>query len=237
MANFLAKADSTIILATDFEEYGKIYGRLQDSATRIMAFQYYGRAITMDTLDADKEKFAGEALELAKQVHDKQAAAYISGAVYNSLKNPSNADLFKFGMANYSAGNYKKADSIFCGTYESKYPNEVYGYLWCAKSKQAQDDSLNSQGLAVDAYEKLASFARSIPDSAKYKSQIVGAYFYLASYYNDVKKDKQKAIFYMQKVLEVDPTNPSAPKIVELLSKPSKQAAQKSKGGPSTSGK
>ena len=63
-------------------------------------------------------------------------------------------------MANYSAGNYKKADSIFCGTYESKYPNEVFGYLWCAKSKQAQDDSLNSQGLAVDAYEKLASFAQ-----------------------------------------------------------------------------
>jgi tetratricopeptide (TPR) repeat protein len=237
MGNFLAKADSTIILATDYEEYGKIYGRLQDSATRIMAFQYYGRAIAMDTLDADKAKFAGEALELAKQVHDKQASAYISGAVYNSLKNPSNSDLFKYGMANYSAGNYKKADSIFCGTYESKYPTEVFGYLWCAKSKQAQDDSLNSQGLAVEAYEKLASFARSIPDSAKYKSQVIGAYFYLASYYNDIKKDKQKAIFYMQKVLEVDPTNASAQKIVEMLSKPPKQAAQKSKGGPSQSGK
>ena len=34
---------------------------------------------------------------------------------------------------------------------------KVFGYLWCARSKQAQDDSLNSQGLAVDAYEKLAS--------------------------------------------------------------------------------
>jgi tetratricopeptide (TPR) repeat protein len=198
-----------------------------------MAFQYYGKAIYMDTLDADKAKFAGEALELAKQIHDKQGAAYISGTVYNSLKNPNNSDLFKYGMANYSAGNYKKADSIFCGTYESKYPNEVFGYLWCAKSKQAQDDSLNSQGLAVDAYEKLASFARSIPDSAKYKSQIIGAYFYLASYYNDVKKDKQKAIFYMQKVLEVDPTNASAQKVVEMLTRPAKQPAQKSKGGPS----
>ena len=78
-------------------------------------------------------------------------------------------------MANYSAGNYKTADSIFCGVYETRYPNEIFGYLWCAKSKQAQDDSSNSQGLAVAAYEKLAQFARSIPDSNKYKSQVVGA--------------------------------------------------------------
>jgi tetratricopeptide (TPR) repeat protein len=237
MGNFLSKADSSIILATDYEEYGKIYGKLQDSATRSMAFQYYSKAIFMDTLDSDKAKFAAEGLELAKQIHDKQAAAYISGAVYSSLKNPNNSDLFKYGMANYSAGNYKKADSIFCGVYETKYPTEVFGYLWCAKSKQAQDDSLNSQGLAVAAYEKLAQFARSIPDSAKYKNQVVGAYFYLASYYNDVKKDKQKAIFYMQKVLEVDPTNASAQKVVEMLSKPAKQPAQKSKGGPSQSAK
>jgi tetratricopeptide (TPR) repeat protein len=134
-------------------------------------------------------------------------------------------------MANYSIGNFKLADSIFCGVYESKFPNEIYGYLWCAKSKQAQDDSLNSQGLAVDAYEKLAKFARSIPDSAKYKSQIIGAYYYLASYYNDVKKDKEKAVGYMQKVLEVDPSNASAKNIIDMLTKPpAKQAAPKGKG-------
>jgi tetratricopeptide (TPR) repeat protein len=229
MANFLAKADSSVILATDYEEYGKIYGRLQDSATRSMAFQYYAKAISMDTIDSDKQKFAAEGLELAKQIHNKQAAAILSGAVYNSLKNPSNSDLFKYGMANYSAGNYKTADSIFCGVYQTKYPTEIFGYLWCAKSRQAEDDSLNSQGLAVQPYEKLAQFARSIPDSSKYKSQIIGAYFYLASYYNDVKKDKQKAIEYMQKVLEVDPTNPTAKNIIDMLSKPPKQPAAKPK--------
>jgi tetratricopeptide (TPR) repeat protein len=229
MANFLAKADSSVILATDYEEYGKIYGRLQDSATRSMAFQYYAKAISIDTIDSDKQKFAAEGLDLAKQIHNKQAAAILSGAVYNSLKNPNNSDLFKYGMANYSAGNYKTADSIFCGVYQTKYPTEIFGYLWCAKSRQAEDDSLNSQGLAVQPYEKLAQFARSIPDSNKYKSQIIGAYFYLASYYNDVKKDKQKAIEYMQKVLEVDPTNPTAKNIIDMLSKPPKQPAAKPK--------
>src|SRR5580704_5188203 len=70
MTNFLAKADSTIILATDYEEFAKIYGKLSDSATRSMAFQYYAKAIMVDTLDADKMKFSTEALDLAKQIHD-----------------------------------------------------------------------------------------------------------------------------------------------------------------------
>ncbi len=59
MANFLAKADSSIILPTDYEEFGKIYGKLSDSVTRSMAYQYYAKAIMMDTLDGDKMKFAG----------------------------------------------------------------------------------------------------------------------------------------------------------------------------------
>ena len=234
MSNFLAKADSTLLLSTDFEEYGKIYGKLSDSTTRSMAFQYYAKAISMDTLDVDKQKYASEALDLAKQLHDKQAAAIISGAMYNSLKNPTNSDLFKYGTANYQAGNYKTADSIFCGVYISKYPNEIFGYLWCARSAQAEDDTLNSKGLAVAPYEKLAQFARSSPDSAKYKSQIVGAYFYLAGYYNDVKKDKPKALEYMQKVLEVDPTNTSAQKIIDVLNQ-KKQPANKPKSGPNQS--
>ncbi len=123
MANLLAKADSSQLLATDYEEYGKIYGKMPDSAQKSQAFQWYAKAIAMDTLDSDKQKFATAALDLAKQIKDKQAAAVISGAMYNSLKNPTNSDLYKYGMANYSAGNYKTADSIFCGVYESKYPN------------------------------------------------------------------------------------------------------------------
>ena len=229
MENYFAKADSSIYMSTDFEEYAKIYSKFSDSVSKSHAFQYYAKAIMLDTMDTDKQKYATEGLDLAKQIHDKQDAAYISGTLYNSLKSPTNSDLYKYGMSNYSAGNYKKADSIFCGVYESKYPTEIFGYLWCAKSLQAQDDSLNSKGLAVGAYEKLASFARSIPDSAKYKTQTIGAYFYLASYYNDVKKDKAKAIEYMQKALEVDPTNVAIQNILTVLTKPPKQSATKPK--------
>lgn len=231
MTNFFSKADTSSergldykILPTDYEEFAKIYAKMPDSASQSQAFPYYSLAIGLDTVPENKEKYANEGLVLAKKLGNKQAAAMLSGAMYAASKNPSNSDLFKYGMANYSAGNYKKADSLFCGIYESKYPDQIYGYLWCAKSKQAQDDSTNSQGLAVDAYEKLAKFARSIPDSAKYKDQTVAAYYYLASYYNDIKKDKPKAVEYMQKVLEVDPSNATARQIIEQLTRPPKPA-------------
>jgi len=97
-------------------------------------------------------------------------------------------------------------------------------------SKSAEDDSTGSQGLAVDAYDKLAQFARSSPDSAKYKGQTIEAYFYLASYSNDVKKDKPAAISYLQKVLEVDPTNATAKQFIDILTRPpARQSAQKPK--------
>lgn len=238
MTDFFRKADTSAergldyeILPTDYEEFAKIYSKMPDSTSQVQAFPYYEKAISTDTLVSNQERYATAGLELAKKLKNIPATAQLSRALYATQKVASNSDLYKFGMANYSIGNYKLADSIFCGVYESKFPDEIYGYLWCAKSKQAQDDSLNSQGLAVEAYDKLAKFARSIPDSTKYKSQIIGAYYYLASYYNDVKKDKGRAVEYMQKVLEVDPGNASAKNIIDMLTKPpARQPAPKGKG-------
>lgn len=232
MNSFFAKADTSMVMGTDYEELAKIYARAPDTPTKNEAFKYYKEAIKRDTLLENKTKYINEALDLAKKLGNKSAAADLAATLYATKKNPTNSDLYNWGFANYQAGNYKTADSIFCGMYESKYPSEIFGYLWCARSKQAQDDSLNSKGLAVDAYQKFIQIARSSPDSAKFKNQVVGGYFYLASYYNDIKKDKQQAIGYMEKVLEVDPTNPSAQGIINALKKPPpKQTAQKPKTG------
>jgi hypothetical protein len=162
------------------------------------------------------------------------------GVGYPFIKNPVNSDLFNWGIANYQAGNYKTSDSIFCGMYTSQYPTEIFGYLWCARSKAAQDDSTNSQGLAVDAYQKLGAMARSLDstakaagsaDSIKYRGQALSSYFYLASYFNDIKHDKPAAIFWMEQVLVVDPTNATAPKIITALSKKPTAAPAKPKAG------
>lgn len=196
----------------------------------------YQLALARDTTQTGKQDIVKEAADLFKKKGNKVLSADWIGKGYALNKNPSNTDLYNWGFANYSAGRYKTADSIFCGIYETKYPNEIFGYLWCVKSKIAEDDSLGSQGLAIDAHQKLAAMARALdstakanngPDSIKYRGQAVSSYFALAQYYNDIKKDKQTAIFYLEQVVAVDPTNPNAPKFIEILKRPARQPAAK----------
>ena len=133
----------------------------------------------------------------------------------------------------YQAGNYATSDSIFCGLYQSKYPNQIFGYLWCARSKQAMDDSSNSKGLAVEAYKILAEKARQF-DPVKFKSQAISSYFYLVQYYNDVAKNKEVAISYCDSVLRVDSTNADAIRVKTILTAPPpKQPASKKPAAPS----
>ncbi len=213
-------------MTQDYTVYAQVLSKFpgNDSLVTII----YQRAIDNDTVQDEKLDILKKAADNAKQSGNKKANAYWQGKLYAMKKNPANSDLYNWGIANYQAGNYSTSDSIFCGLYESKYPNEIFGYLWCARSKQAQDDSVGSAGLAVEPYQKLAEIGRSL-DSVKYKPQIIQSYSFLAAYYNNVKKDKPTAISYLKKILEVDPTNPDAPKFIEILERPVKQPAQKPK--------
>jgi len=160
-------------------------------------------------------------------------------------KNPNQNDLYNYGFAHYQAGNYDSAINIFCNEYEGKYPNEIFGYLWCARANEAKDTTWQS-GIAVQPFEKLAQMSMTI-DSAKYKGQAKNALFKLASYANDVKKDPKQALAYVNQILAFDPADPNAMKIQDILQKainrpqkaatpakpPVKKPATKSGGGSS----
>jgi tetratricopeptide (TPR) repeat protein len=230
---YFAKQKPDAFVPKDFSFYAQVLSKFPGNDS--LANLNYEQAVARDTVMDEKMDLVKEASDVAKKSGNKAASAKWLGVLYNMKKNPANSDLYNWGIANYQAGIYKSSDSIFCGVYETKYPSEIFGYLWCARSKRAQDDSTNSGGLAVEAYQKLADQGKTL-DSVKYKNQIVEAYFYLASYYNDVKKDKNMAIANLQKVVDVDPTNTTAKQFLEVLQKPpAKQPAQKPK--PKTSGK
>jgi cytochrome c-type biogenesis protein CcmH/NrfG len=244
IATYFAKQDPGAVKPSDYVLRAGIEGKSTDSATRETAFDDYGLAIRKDTLPENKAKYLAQATNLANKLNDKRALAVIARIVYTGIKDPTNSDLYKWGIANYQGGFYKTADSIFCGIYEVKYPNEIFGYLWCARALQAQEDTANPQGLAMAAWDKLAEVSRALdstakaagsPDSIKYKNQIVTSYFYLVQFYNDIKKDKGTAIAYLRKVLEVDPTNATAQKYLAILTAPPRRvpaaAATKPKSG------
>jgi hypothetical protein len=232
MITFLGRADSLEIKGADFEELAKIYSKMPDSASRVQAFPYYRKAIGKDTLQENRSKYLAEATDLAKKINDQAESASLAALLYTSLKNPNQSDLYNWGISNYQAGYYTTADSIFCNLYESKYPTEIYGYLWCSKSKQAEDTTLQS-GIVAPAWDKLYQEALTI-DSVKYKNLAIQTLFYLAFYYNDIKKDRPTAVTYLQKVLDIDPANADALKFKDMLTKPPPRAKTAPKAGAST---
>jgi cytochrome c-type biogenesis protein CcmH/NrfG len=186
------------------------------------AAQNFEKAIEMDTSVTNKLTLMADAATAAGKAGDKAGQANWLGKIYATKTDPTNRDLYDWGYANYQAGNYASADSIFCGIYSTKYPTEIFGYLWCARSAQAQDTS-GEAGTAVEPYKRLIAYADTAQE--KYKAQLIAAHGYLASYYANVAKQKDSAIAQLEQILVLDPANADAPKYIEALKKPAARPA------------
>ncbi len=224
MDTFLVKADSDQVKPQDYEELARIYSKIPGSDS--LVYLNYSKAIEMDTVATERAKLIQNAADLAKAAGNKHLQAMWLGTAYKLDKDPSARDLYNWAYAHYLAGDYTISDSLFCGVYIPKYPDQIFGYLWCARSKQAQDTSME-KGLALEAYKTLAQKAIELDTTAdkKYKPYAINANFYLVSYYNDIAKQKDTAIFYTKKVLEIDPTNENAINVLKILTAPPKKAA------------
>lgn len=217
---YFAKQKPENLVPQDYVFRAKTLSKFPGSEKEALAS--YSQAIAMDTAYDSKMELLTEAAAYAKRSNNRVAEANWLGQIYATKKKPVNTDLYNWGFANYQAADYKQADAIFT-QYIEKYPNEIFGYLWRARSNQAMDTAM-TQGLAVPHYEKLAEQALVI-DPTKYKSQAINANFYLAQYYNDIKKDKTAAISYLDKILAIDPTNAPAQSAKEALSRAAKAPA------------
>lgn len=94
--------------------------------------------------------------------------------------------------------------------------NMVYGYLWRAKAN-IQMDPKNEKWSAKPLYEKFIQKVKP-EDVEKNKKDLIDAYNYLAAYYADpARKDCPNLKKCMQKVLELDPANAQAKKVLAGL--------------------
>jgi Tfp pilus assembly protein PilF len=237
MTDYFAKQDPDDVVSADYEELANI--NTKTPGQEAQAFVNLQKAVEKDTVIDNKVKYITKAAALAKKMGDRKQEANWLGIAYSLKKEPTQTDLYNWAYANYQAANYTTADSLFCGVYQTKYPDQIYGYLWCARAKQAQDTAMTT-GIAVPAFEKLTEMATKL-DSAKYKSQVVYGYTYLAQYYNDAKKDAKTALSYVEKILAIEPTNQFAnaakPALQKQLSRPAQPAPKKSGGSGSNTSK
>jgi Flp pilus assembly protein TadD len=227
MTTFFAKAAPEDILPTDYEELGRIAAKTPGSQAE--AFANIQKAIDMDTVVANKVKYIQRAADLAKSLRDSVQVANWLGMAYKIDPDPSQKALYDWGFANYTAKNYATADSIFCNVYQTKYPDQIYGYLWCARTAVAKDTTLE-QGLYVEPFKRLISFTDTIPDSAraKLKNIMIESHTYLAQYYANVAKQNDSAIAALEKILLIDPTKTEIATTISQLKNPPKPRQQPS---------
>jgi len=237
MADYFAKQNPDDVVSADYEELANL--NLQTAGQEAQAFANLQKAVDKDTVVENKVKYINKAAALAKKMGDRKQEATWLGVAYKLKANPTQTDLYNWGMAHYQAGNYTTADSLFCNVYQGKYPDQIYGYLWCARAIQAEDTTMQSPKFAP-AQEKLAEMAMKL-DSVKFKKQAIDAWAALTSYYNDVKKDSKTALTYIDRILAVDPANEFANHVKPILqkagTKPAASPAPKKSGSGSTTSK
>jgi tetratricopeptide (TPR) repeat protein len=224
MTDYFAKQDPADVVPADYVELAMINSKTPGSEAQ--AFTNFQKAVDADTSREGKIKTINQAAALAKKMGDRKQEANWLGVAFSIDPNPSQTDLYNWGMANYQAGAYDAADSIFCNLYQTKYPDQIYGYLWCARTKTAKDTTMQAEDI-VPAYEKLAEMAMKL-DSGKYKTQAVQALVTLTTISNDVKKDSKTALAYIDRILEIDPANEFAVKARPILQKAINKPAQQS---------
>lgn len=228
MDQYFAKQKEDGFVPKDYSFYAQLLARTKGSEAQ--AFTQFEKAIALDTVRTSKLKLMDEAAKLGKAIGDcKQEASWYK-KIYNFDTAASNRDLYNWGFAEFSCDSYDTAYAVFT-TYSQKYPDEIYGWLWRSKSAQVIDSTWE-KGFAATETEQYASQASRI-DSVKFKGQIVQSYKLLAQYHNNVKKDKDSAIVYLEKVKAINPADPDAQKFIDILNKAKQPAKQKTGGGAS----
>lgn len=210
---YFSKEQPAKFIAADFE-LKAILTEAQPGA-EIGAIEYYSIAAEMDTLVANKLKFATAIIKLAKKADMASIQAYWLGKLYQWKDKTNNIDLFNWGLAHYTAAEYLKSDSVFT-LYTERYPEDIYGYYWRAQSNAAIDTSL-IEGLAVPHYIRVTEIGEK--DKEKNKKMLLKAYGYLGGYEANARKDYVQSLMWFEKYLELDSENADAKRYAETLRK------------------
>ncbi|HEY8388287.1 MAG TPA: tetratricopeptide repeat protein [Parasegetibacter sp.] len=225
MNTYFQKEKEEKLIAKDFEFKAKLLNRFgADEEETVAAWE---KAIQLDTVKVQQAKYMKEIADLYKKSGDRSKEAKWLGTYYNHVDNPSNTDLYNWGMAHFFAKEFPEADTVFA-KYAEKYPDQVYGHYWRARSSAAID-SLMEEGRAIPHYTALVEVAGKEPE--KNKNLLIQAYGYLAAYNANTLKEYEKAIEWLSQILVLDPENSDAKANIEILQKMVTQSSASGNSG------
>jgi tetratricopeptide (TPR) repeat protein len=197
----------------DYATYAKVL--LKFPGNDSIAANYADQAVALDTLESNKVDYISAiAANYVASKNYEEAGKWYS-KVLGIKKDYGKIDLYNAAYNYYLAEDYKSADSIYA-IYTQKYPDEMYGYRWRAKSLEGID-STRELALANPYYEKVIQIGET--DTSKERSipNLIEAYNYMVAYHYNIKNDKDSALNYLNKILAVDPGNQTAQKNIDAI--------------------
>ena len=236
--DYFHKQNPDKIGSGDYETYAKVLLKFPGNET--LAGTFIEKAVELDTTEAGKTallKSIASSFEGQKKYAD---AANWYKKIVNLKKAPTRTDMFNAGYNFYRSGNPQGAIDVF-NMYAQKFPDEVLGFYWVAKSSWVIDTSM-TLSLANPSFEKVIQLGEAAADKSKIKTQLMTAYKYMIIYSANIKKDKDLSLSYCEKALLVDPADQEVLTNKEAISKmnmnPSPPAkTPPAKGSPAKPGK
>lgn len=211
--DYFNKAGKESLIAKDFAFRAALSDRVPGSEKETIS--YYRKAAELDTVAANRAIYAVQLAGLYKKEAAYKEQSYWLGKVYSWKENPSNIDLFNWGLATYNAQDYPGADSIFT-VYTTMYPDNIYGYYWRATVNAAVDTAMQL-GLATPHYRRVTELGEA--DAKANKAMLLKAYSYLAVYEANTTKNYKQALSWFEKYRDIEPGNADINKYIETLGK------------------
>jgi len=226
---YFAKAKEEEIIPKDYVLRGQIGGNDD------MVFESYVKAAQMDSVYDSKTKTLQEGVDYFKNKNNKIKEAEMRMVQSANKKTPNLSDPFFTGLAFYQGADYRRADSMF-KLYIASFPDSLYGHYYDARANLALDTTLSVEPYLtnmINGFKKTLDIAQT--NKTKFKTQAVASSQFLAAIYNNTKKNRDSAVYFLTKGLEFDPENPALKEFMNQLQKggkPTKGATGNTPGKP-----
>ena len=202
---FFEKSDPTKIIPLDYEYWGKLLSKSGNDSLGLMKLE---QSYQLDTTNKELLADMGD-IYMKKKNYEMAATLYKNKLASQEI--PTAIDYFNFGKASYFGKSYVEADSAFSKVISLK-PTSGVGYFWRGRTNlNIKEDNME---VAIPFYQKYLEIMSADPKAVK--RELVEANKQLGIYY--IKKDDNvKAKEYLQKVLELEPTDKDALDIMSQI--------------------
>ncbi len=198
---FFVKKNPDDITLYDFQLRADILAKTGGTTDEIVSTYMQGAAI--DTLANLKVDLLKKGVAYFKENKMRDIEAQLIQKIIELKPKPSINDYFDLTLAYYFSGNYGKSREMAL-LLKDKFPEEVYGFDWAFKNA-TMVDTLRQDSIAVPDALSLYEFAQK--DTVKYKKHYISSVRYLAAYYINKARDKDKSLEFFRKWLSADTAN------------------------------